>query len=90
MNEPVLTTHDINKYFGEIEAVRGVNLNVYPGEAFGLLGPNGAGKTTIIGMIRGLLQPTSGSLTIFGETLNVSSRQLSRRIGAALESGRCI
>jgi len=84
--QPILTTHEIKKSFGEIEAVRGVNLEVYPGEAFGLLGPNGAGKTTIIGMILGLLQPTAGSLMMFGETLNGSSKHLSRRIGAALET----
>ena len=84
--QPILTTHNIKKSFGDIQAVRGINLTVYPGEAYGLLGPNGAGKTTIIGMILGLLQPTSGSLTIFGETLNGSSKHLSRRIGAALET----
>jgi ABC-2 type transport system ATP-binding protein len=85
-NQPSLTTHDVRKSFGDIEAVRGVNLTVFPGEAFGLLGPNGAGKTTIIGMTLGLLQPTSGSLTLFGETLNGPSKHLSRRIGATLET----
>lgn len=84
--QPILTTHDVKKSFGNVEAVRGVNLKVYPGEAFGLLGPNGAGKTTIIGMTLGLLQPTAGSLTMFGETLNGPSKHLSRRIGAALET----
>ena len=44
--QPILTTHNIKKSFGDIEAVHGVNLEVYPGEGFGLLGPNGAGKTT--------------------------------------------
>ena len=74
--QPILTTQNIKKSFGDIEAVRGVNLTVFSGEAFGLLGPNGAGKTTIIGMTLGLLQPTAGSLTIFGETLNGSSNHL--------------
>ena len=84
--QPILTTHEIRKSFGDIEAVCGVNLTVYPGEAYGLLGPNGAGKTTLIGLTLGLLQPSAGSLTIFGETLNGSSRHLSRRIGATLET----
>ena len=86
--QPILTTHDLGKSFGYVEAVRTVNLEVCPGEAFGLLGPNGAGKTTIIGMILGLIQPSAGTLTLFGEPLNVngSSRHLSRRIGAALET----
>jgi ABC-2 type transport system ATP-binding protein len=88
--QPILTTHDLRKSFGYVEAVRTVNLEVYPGEAFGLLGPNGAGKTTIVGMILGLIRPSAGTLTLFGEPLNVnangSSKYLSRRIGAALET----
>lgn len=84
--QPILTTQNIKKSFGDIEAVRGVNLAVFSGEAFGLLGPNGAGKTTIIGMTLGLLQPTAGSLKIFGETLIGSSKHLNRRIGATLET----
>ncbi len=56
--QPILTSHDLRKSFAHIKAVRGVALQVYPGEAFGLLGPNGAGKTTIIGMILGLIQPS--------------------------------
>ena len=85
-DQPSLTTHDLRKSFGEIEAVRGVDLTIYPEEAFGLLGPNGAGKTTIIGLILGLLQPTSGYLEVFGERLNGPSKHLSRRIGAALDT----
>ena len=65
--QPILITHDLRKSFGYVEAVRNVNLEVYPCEAFGLLGPNGAGKTTIIGMILGLIQLTAGTLTLFGE-----------------------
>ena len=84
--QPILSTHKLRKSFGTVEALKGVDLTVYPGEAYGLLGPNGAGKTTLIGMILGLLQPTAGAVTIFGETLNGPSKQLSRRIGAALES----
>ncbi|MCK4471400.1 MAG: ABC transporter ATP-binding protein [Anaerolineae bacterium] len=84
--QPILATHDLRKSFGYVEAVRTVNLEVYPCEAFGLLGPNGAGKTTIIGMILGLIQPTAGTLTLFGEPLDGSSKHLSRRIGAALET----
>ena len=79
--QPILTTHDLEKSFGHVEAVRGVNLQVHPGEAFGLLGPNGAGKTTIIGIILGLVRPTAGTLTLFGEPINGSSKHLSRRIG---------
>ena len=47
-----------------VEAVRGVDLQVYSGECFGVLGPNGAGKTTTIEILEGLLPPTSGSVRV--------------------------
>ena len=51
----------------KVEAVRGVSFEVRRGEIFGFLGPNGAGKTTTIKMLTGLIAPTGGSATIFGE-----------------------
>ena len=54
------------KSYQDLEAVRGVDLEVPAGELFGFLGPNGAGKTTTIKMIVGLLKPTSGTITIGG------------------------
>src|SRR6516225_2098664 len=48
-------------YPGGIQAVRGINFQVAPGEVFGLLGPNGAGKSTTIGMLTTTIKPTSGS-----------------------------
>ena len=60
---------DLRKtYDGKVEAVRGLNLEIQPGECFGLLGPNGAGKTTTIEILEGLLEPTSGQVTILGHT----------------------
>lgn len=50
----------------KVEAVRSVSFSVSPGEIFGFLGPNGAGKTTTIKMLTGLIQPSSGSITILG------------------------
>ena len=61
-----------------IHAVTNVNLKVEKGEIFGFLGPNGAGKTTTIKMLLGLVFPTSGEFTLFGEKLSV---ELKKRIG---------
>jgi ABC-2 type transport system ATP-binding protein len=54
------------KAFGETRAVDDISFAVQPGEIFGLLGPNGAGKSTTIGCISGLLQPTSGHVSLLG------------------------
>ena len=53
-------------YPGGVEAVRGIDFRVAPGEVFGLLGPNGAGKSTTIGMLTTTIKPTSGSARLAG------------------------
>jgi ABC-2 type transport system ATP-binding protein len=56
----------VKRYPGGVEALRGVSLDIEPGEFFGLLGPNGAGKSTLIHCATGLAQPTSGAIQVFG------------------------
>jgi len=69
---------DLRKtYDGKVEAVRGLNLEIETGECFGLLGPNGAGKTTTIEILEGLLEPTSGQVTILGRSCQENPRDLS-------------
>ena len=58
----------LHKSFGTVDAVRGIDLRVRPGEVVALLGPNGAGKTTTIDMILGLSRPTGGEVSTFGMT----------------------
>jgi len=53
----------------EVQAVRGIDLDIFKGEIFSMLGPNGAGKTTTISMISGLLTPTSGDAKIGGYSI---------------------
>jgi ABC-2 type transport system ATP-binding protein len=62
----VVQVTDLVKRYGELEAVRGINLEVKPGETFGFLGPNGAGKSTTIKILCTLADPTSGSATVAG------------------------
>ena len=64
-----------------IDAVRGVDFTIRPGELFGLLGPNGAGKTTTIKMLNTLLIPTSGTARIMGYDVVRDTREVRRRIG---------
>lgn len=59
---------DVYKYFGSVQAVRGVDLTIRPGEVVAFLGPNGAGKTSTIDIVLGLSQPTSGEVKVYGMT----------------------
>ncbi|PZO99213.1 MAG: ABC transporter ATP-binding protein [Dermacoccus nishinomiyaensis] len=72
MNNAAITLTGVTKTFpgkhGRVEAVRGVDLEIAPGEVVAFLGPNGAGKTTTIDMILGLSEPTTGNVTVFGMT----------------------
>ena len=66
-----MTIKDLRKtYKGGHEALKGISLEVKPGDFFGLLGPNGAGKTTMIGIITSLVNKTSGSVSIYGHDLD--------------------
>jgi ABC-2 type transport system ATP-binding protein len=65
----------------EVEAVRGIDLDMYKGEIFSMLGPNGAGKTTIISMISGLLTPTSGDAKIGGYSITTQPMEAKKLIG---------
>jgi len=64
-----IQTHDLHKDFGEVYAVKGVNIEIQRGEVFSLLGPNGAGKSTTISMISGLLRPTQGDAVVLGHSI---------------------
>jgi ABC-2 type transport system ATP-binding protein len=67
VDEPALQIEDLAKrYPNGVEALRGVSLEIQPGEFYGLLGPNGAGKSTLIHCATGLAQPSGGAIRIFG------------------------
>jgi ABC-2 type transport system ATP-binding protein len=72
---------NIRKTFGSFQAVKGVNLDIRYGEIYGLLGANGAGKTTTIKILCGLLPPSSGDISLAGQTQDLRSGALRRRIG---------
>jgi ABC-2 type transport system ATP-binding protein len=86
---PAVQTRDLRKtYDGKVEAVRGLSLEIATGECFGLLGPNGAGKTTTIEILEGLLEPTSGQVTILGHTWQENPRELREWLGISLQETR--
>ncbi len=78
--EPLAELVDVHKHFGQIHALRGVDLQIHPGEVLALLGPNGAGKTTAISIILGLRRPERGQVRLLGTDPCAPGAR--RRIGA--------
>ncbi|WP_068595222.1 ABC transporter ATP-binding protein [Vaginella massiliensis] len=81
--EKVLEINELSKRFGSLQAVDNVTFSVEKGNVYGLLGPNGSGKSTTLGMILGIINPTSGSWKWFGQD---ASHEVMKKIGAIIES----
>ena len=82
MHEPILSIRGLTKtYRGGTRALDNVDLDIRKGEIFALLGPNGAGKTTLIGAVCGLVRPSGGTITAFGQDLSRDWRKARARIG---------
>jgi ABC-2 type transport system ATP-binding protein len=82
---PGIVLSRLAKSYGDVRAVRGIDLVIAPGETVALLGPNGAGKTTTIDMMIGLTKPDRGTVSIFGSP-PAAARQAGR-VGAMLQTG---
>jgi ABC-2 type transport system ATP-binding protein len=72
---------NINKRYGDLQALNDVNLDIKKGEFFGLLGPNGAGKSTLIGILGGLVKKNSGSVTVLGKDIIKNYRETKKSLG---------
>ena len=73
MNEISIEINNLNKKYNNVEAVKDINFKINKGSIVGLLGPNGCGKTTTIGMMLGLIKPTSGSVIIKNKNIENES-----------------
>jgi ABC-2 type transport system ATP-binding protein len=82
----VVEVRGLRKSYGDLEAVRGVDLTVAAGEVFALLGPNGAGKTTIVEILEGYRRRTTGDVLVLGHDPAERDRDLRERIGIVLQS----
>jgi ABC-2 type transport system ATP-binding protein len=77
----VIGAKDLNKRFGSFQAVKNFQLEIRNGDIYGLLGANGAGKTTAIKIICGLIDPTSGSVSLLGKSKGLRAAAVRSRIG---------
>jgi ABC-2 type transport system ATP-binding protein len=85
MPESVISASGLRKSYGELEAVRGIDLEVARGEIFAFLGPNGAGKTTTVEILEGYRRRSAGTVRVLGEDPGRVDREWRERIGIVLQ-----
>jgi ABC-type multidrug transport system ATPase subunit len=81
----VISIEHLSKQFTEVKAVDDLSFSVQKGEVYGFLGQNGAGKSTTIRMLLTLVKPSSGSISIFGKSLQTQRKEILQNIGAIIE-----
>src|SRR5262249_17041655 len=82
----VVSVRGLTKSYGSLEALRGIDLDVLPGEIFALLGPNGAGKTTLVEILEGYRCLSSGTAAVLGEDPHRAGLDWRARLGVVLQS----
>src|SRR5215210_8806322 len=86
MPSTVIRVRNLEKSYGPLHAVRGIDLDVEAGKVFALLGPNGAGKTTTVEILEGYRSRTAGQVQVLGHDPEVRDRRLQERVGIVLQS----
>jgi len=88
MPAPVIQVSGMRMSYGDVEAVRGIDLQVSEGEVFAFLGPNGAGKTTTVEVLEGYRTPTAGEIEVLGVDPRAPTRAWRERLGIVLQECR--
>ncbi|MFP7296481.1 ABC transporter ATP-binding protein [Neobacillus niacini] len=86
MENITLSVHNLRKFIGKKEIIKGISFELKEGEVFGFLGPNGAGKTTTIRMLVGLIKPSSGSIQIGGYNIEDNFEEAMKHLGCIVEN----
>ncbi len=82
--EPIVVLSQIAKQFSNIQALRGVDLSLFPGEVHALAGENGAGKSTLVKILAGVYRPDAGVVKVAGEVVNLRSPTQAQALGIAV------
>ena len=85
MSEPAVAVERLEKRYGEVQALRGIDFSIDAGETFGLLGPNGAGKSTAIKILCTLAKPTAGAARVTGSDVLTQREAVRRNIGLVFQ-----
>ncbi len=88
--DSVIKVVDVHKSFKKVHAVRGVSIDIQPGQFVAILGPNGAGKTTLVEMIEGIQKPDRGDIYLLGKEWKGNEEYLRNNIGLSLQETRFI
>ena len=88
MTELAIDVRGLRKFYGEFEAVRGIDFDVHRGEVFGLLGPNGAGKTTTVEILEGFRTASEGEVSVLGVDPANGGSDWRNRIGTVLQESQ--
>ncbi len=91
MNTPLISIRNLKKSYGNgnnvNEVLKGINLDIFPGQIIGYIGPNGAGKSTTVKILSGILSGFEGDVQVLGYDLRTQSIEIKRRIGYVPEIG---
>ena len=86
MTEPAVALRGVRKSYGPFEALKGIDLDIHPGEVFSILGPNGAGKTTLVEILEGYRSRSAGEATVLGIDPGRATQAWRARIGIVLQN----
>lgn len=91
MSQPLISIRNLRKSYGTgdkaKEVLKGIDLDIYPGQVIGYIGPNGAGKSTTVKILSGILTGFEGEITVLGHNLRTDSMEIKKRIGYVPEIG---
>ena len=79
--EPIITVRNLTKSYGDKIVLKGINLDIYPGQIIGYIGPNGAGKSTTVKILTGIIQDYSGEVMVMGKNLRENIMEVKSKVG---------